>query len=103
MYGGKIIEETKFDSIEDMYPFLGNLEFDELVAIDDEKIREIEAPAETQAPVSSFSEEQIANILRSYNYMHVSKYETLEFFLENTDSSARIDFLKGAYNDDYRN
>ena len=97
MYGGKIVEETKFDTIEDMYPFLGNLDFDELVAIDDEKIRDIEASAETQAPVSSFSEEQIANILRSYNYMHVSKYETLEFFLENTDSSARIDFLKGAY------
>ncbi|MBO6302081.1 MAG: nucleotidyltransferase domain-containing protein, partial [Ruminiclostridium sp.] len=95
------MEETKFDTIEDMYPFLGNLDFDELVAIDDEKIREIEAPAEKQAPVSSLSEEQIANILRSYNYMHVSKYETLEFFLNNPDSAARIDFLKNAFNDDY--
>ena len=46
MYGGKIIEETKFDSIEDMYPFLGNLDFDELVAIDNEAVREIEDPAE---------------------------------------------------------
>jgi len=101
MYGDKIAEETRFGSIEEMIPALANLEFDELVAIDDEKIREIEAPAETQAPVSSFSEEQIANILRSYNYMHVSKYETLEFFLENPDSDARIDFLKDAFNDDY--
>lgn len=101
MYGGKIIEETKFDSIEDMYPFLGNLDFDELVAIDDEAVREVEAPAETKVAAFSLSDEQIANILRSYNYMHVSKYETLEFFLNNPDSSARIDFLKSAYNDDY--
>ncbi|MBP3855216.1 MAG: DEAD/DEAH box helicase family protein [Ruminiclostridium sp.] len=101
MYGGKIIEETKFDSIEDMYPFLGNLDFDELVAIDDEAVREVEAPAETKAAAFSLSDEQIANILRSYNYMHVTKYETLEFFLENPDSDVRIDFLKDAFNDDY--
>lgn len=53
MYGDKIAEETRFGSIEEMILALANLEFDELVAIDDEKIREIETPAETQSPVQN--------------------------------------------------
>ena len=99
MYGNEVAEEINFGSIEKMLPVLANLDFDELVVIDKEAEKTLDIPDETLS--SSFSEEQIANILKSYNYMHVSKYETLEFFLNNPDSAARIDFLKDAFNDDY--
>lgn len=42
LYDGKVLTEDKYDSLEDMLGVLGNLEFDELVAVDhDEAAKEI--------------------------------------------------------------
>ena len=101
MYGGKIIEETKFDSIEDMYPFLGNLDFDELVAIDNKPEIAIDHTGEISAANFPLSEQEVSAIVNRYDFRKVSKEETLEFYLENDSSTDREDFVRAGYDDTY--
>ena len=101
LYDDKIVSEKKYDSLEDMLGPLGNLEFDELVALSDEEKTFILEEAGSVIPADLFTEQEMLGIIRKYDHIRTSKQAVLEFFLENDDAAERADYLKSIYNDDY--
>jgi len=101
MYGEEIAEETKFGSIAEMYGTLGNLEFDDLVVIDNEAEKNLDIVSEAPTAAFPLSEQELSAIINRYEFRKVSKVATLEFFLENDSSTERADFVKNGYDDTY--
>ena len=92
-YDDKTVSEEKYDSLEEMLGTLGNLEFDELVALGDEE--------KITIPEDKLTEQEMLDIVGMYRYIGTSKQEVLEHFLENDDAAERATYLKSIYNDDY--
>lgn len=92
-YDDKTVSEEKYDSLREMLGTLGNLEFDELVALSDEE----------KTPISEdkLTEREMLDIVGMYRYIGTSKQEVLEHFLENDDAAERAAYLKSIYNDEY--
>ena len=86
LYGEDIVSEKKYDTLEAMLGTLGNLEFDELVALSDEEKNIAADKFEDVLPEDIFTEKEMLDIVGMYRHIGTSKQEVLEYFLENAHS-----------------
>ncbi|MDD7515111.1 hypothetical protein [Ruminococcus flavefaciens] len=100
-YGENIVSEKKYDNLEAMLGILGNLEFDELVALSDEEKNIAADKIEAVLSEDIFTEKEMLDIVGIYRHIGTSKQEVLEYFLENDNAAERAEYLKSIYNDDY--